>query len=450
MTCAACVRRVERAVSAVPGVARAEVNLPLSRARIELDPERRDASSAAAAIRGAGYEVPEDVVDSILQGRTEHGGQARLAAIAQAEREEAATLARDATLAIGLTVPLLVIAMAHGVASSHAAMTASVIVQLVLGTIVVLVPGRHYLRRGWIAVRHRSPDMNTLIALGAGTAWLSSTVVAARWLAGSRHHMPAIYFEAGAAIVAFVMIGKLLESRARARLSDAVRGCSSLAPAQAHSRGPSGIVEREVEAAALAAGAIIRVRPGERVAADGTVIEGTSRRRRSDAHRRELAGRQAEGSPIYAGTLNQHGALVVRVARAGADTALARIARAVEDAQGDKAPIARLADRVSAVFVPAVLGIAALTGAVWLLEGASIGVALERMVAVLVIACPCALGLATPAAVAVGTARGAELGILLKGGGALEMASQIDVVCLDKTGTLTAGLPKLVARARTT
>ncbi|NVB82383.1 MAG: cadmium-translocating P-type ATPase [Kofleriaceae bacterium] len=439
MTCAACVRRVERAVAAAPGVSRAEVNLPLSRARIVLDPAVGSAKSAAAAIRDAGYEVPDDVLDTI-GGRG--AGEARLAAIARAEQEEARTLRRDATLAIVLAVPLLAIAMAHGIAKSREAMTASVIVQLVLGTIVVLVPGRHYLRRGWIAVAHRSPDMNTLIALGAGTAWLSSTIVAARWLAGPRHHMPEIYFEAGAAIVAFVMIGKLLESRARARLSAAVRGLLSLAPAKAHAIVDG--TERDVDAGSLEVGAVIRVRPGERVAADGTVIEGTSAVDEAMLTGESMPVDKDEGSPIYAGTLNGHGPLVVRVARAGADTALARIARAVEDAQGNKAPIAHLADRVSAVFVPAVLAIAALTGAIWLVGGAPLGIALERMVAVLVIACPCALGLATPAAVAVGTARGAELGILFRGGDALETASQIEVVCLDKTGTLTAGTPKVV------
>ncbi len=434
MTCAACVRRVERAVAAVPGVARAEVNLPLSRARLVIDPEVATASRAAAAIRDAGYEVPEDVLDA---GST---GQSRLAAIERAEHAEVRTLRRDATLAIALTIPLLAIAMTHGVFEG----TAAVIAQLVLGSVVVLVPGRHYFRRGALAVRHRSPDMNTLVALGAGTAWLSSTVVALRWLAGPRHHMPEIYFEAGAAIVAFVMIGKVLESRARARLSSAVRGLLSLAPTRARRRiGETD--EEEIEAAALAPGDLMIVRPGERLAADGTVVEGRSALDEAMLTGESLPVDKEEGSPVYAGTLNHHGALVVRVARAGADTALARIARAVEDAQGHKAPIARLADRVSAVFVPAVLAIAALTFGGWVLASGEPGVALERMVAVLVIACPCALGLATPAAVAVGTARGAELGILFRGGGALEVASRIDVVCLDKTGTLTTGSPRLVA-----
>jgi Cu+-exporting ATPase len=429
MTCAACVRRVEKAVAAVPGVAKAEVNLPLSRARIVVDDPAR-LGAAAAAIREAGYEVPADALDPSATGAS------RLAAIAQAEHEEVHGLRRDAALAIALTLPLIAVAMAHGLVPA----TPSVIVQLVLGTIVVLGPGRRYVRGGWRAVRHGSPDMNTLIALGAGTAWLSSAVVAARWLAGPRHHMPELYVEAGAAIIAFVMIGKVLESRARARLSAAVRGLLSLAPATAHREDGS-----DVDAGSLAPGDRIRVRPGERVPADGTVVEGRSALDESMLTGESLPVDKEEGSPVYAGTLNQQGALVVRVARAGADTSLARIARAVEDAQGSKAPIARLADRVSAYFVPVVLVLAALTFAGWMAAGASPETALGRMIAVLVIACPCALGLATPAAVAVGTARGAELGVLFRNGGALEVASHIDVVALDKTGTLTTGHPVLAS-----
>jgi Cu+-exporting ATPase len=424
MTCAACVRRVERAVSALPGVASAEVNLPLSRARIT---GNIDAHAAAAAIRNAGYEVPDDVLD------TTRGGQARLDAITRAESAEARTLKRDAILAIAVTIPLLALAMSHVDVGAT-----GVIAQLIMGTFVVLVPGRHYLRRGAIAVRHKSPDMNTLIALGAGAAWLSSTVTAARWLAGPRHHMPEIYFEAGAAIVAFVMIGKLLEARARGRVSQAVRGLMSLAPTHAHK--PDG----DVDATTLVAGDVVIVRPGERLPADGTLIEGKTTLDESMLTGESLPVTKDEGAPVYAGTLNQHGVIKIRVARAGADTSLARIARAVEDAQGSKAAIARLADRVSAVFVPAVLAIAALTFLGWLATGHDATTSLARMIAVLVIACPCALGLATPAAVAVGTARGAELGLLFRGGDALERASHIDVVCLDKTGTLTTGRPQLV------
>jgi Cu+-exporting ATPase len=428
MTCAACVRRVEKAALAVPGVASAEVNLPLSRARIVLDAGATP-RSAADAIRKAGYEVPADALD------VTRPAEAKLAAIERAHRDETAGLARDATIAIVATVPLLVIAMAHGVFEG----AASVIAQLALGTLVVIGPGSRYLRAGWRAAAHRSPDMNTLIALGAGAAWLSSAIAAVRWLGGDRMHAPALYFEAGAAIVAVVMIGKLLEARARAHLADAVRGLVALAPPIAHTQDG-----RDVDASAVAPGDVIVVRPGERVPADGTVIDGRSAVDEAMLTGEALPVDKDEGAPVYAGTLNHHGALVVRVARGGAETSLAKIARAVEDAQGSKAPIARLADRVSAVFVPIVLAIAAATLVGWLIGGASTTIAVERMVAVLVIACPCALGLATPAAVAAGTARGAQLGVLFRTAGALEAASTIEVACFDKTGTLTTGKPALV------
>jgi len=431
MTCAACVRRVERAVLAVPGVASADVNLPLSRLRITGDVTAR---AVAAAIHAAGYEVPADVVDALEAGASPGTGAARLGAIARAVADETGALRRDATIAIAAAVPLMAIAMTAPLA------TWSVAAQAALGTLIVLGPGMRYLRGGWRAARHGSPDMNTLIGLGAGVAWAASLVAAVRWLARGGA-APMLYFEAGGAIVAFVMIGKLLEARARGRLADAVRGLVALAPATAH-RVSDG-VEADVDAASVAPGDTLAVRPGERVPADGTVIGGSSAIDEALLTGEALPVDKAEGAPVYAGTLNHHGALVVRVARAGDDTALARIARAVEDAQGDKAPIARIADRVSAWFVPAVLAIAVATLAGWLLAGAGLGVAGERAIAVLVIACPCALGLATPAAVAVATARGAQLGVLFKGGAALEIASRIDVACLDKTGTLTTGAPTL-------
>ena len=221
MTCAACVRRVERAVGAVPGVTRADVNLLQSRARVVLDPDVATLAGAALPgdLRDAGYEVPADALDLI--GRQPGGGASRLAAIERAapSTTRSRDLRRSADdLAVALTAPPLV-ALRDGGEARHA--PRAVIAQLVLGTIVVLGPGRRYLRGGALAIRHRSPDMNTLIALGAGAAWLSSTILAMRWLAGPRDGAPELYFEAGAAIVAFVMIGKLLESRARARLSEA-------------------------------------------------------------------------------------------------------------------------------------------------------------------------------------------------------------------------------------
>ncbi len=320
MTCAACVRRVEKAALAVPGVASAEVNLPLSRARIVLDPEVASARGAAAAIRAAGYEVPADALEPAgadaagAAGAAAGGG--RLAAIERAHAEETAGLRRDAVLALAATAPLLVLAMSHG-AIVPAGSAAGVIAQLLLGTLVVIGPGMRYLRAGLRAARHRAPDMNTLIALGAGAAWLASAIAAIGWLSGARRGAPELYFEAGAAIVAFVMIGKLLEARARSRLSDAVRGLVALAPATARRReggdggggGGSGggtvggadigVGEvREVDAGALAPGDVIEVRPGERIAADGTVIEGRSAVDESMLTGEAMPIDREEGAPV--------------------------------------------------------------------------------------------------------------------------------------------------------
>ncbi len=464
MTCAACVRRVEKAAGAVAGVTRAEINLPLSRARIEGAPGL-SIEAVVAAIRKAGYEVPDDALHPVAGGAG--GGGLSPEAMAARVAGEQAALRRQLIFAWALTAPLLVIAMSHGrIWAGHGGMIA----QALLGSGVVLGPGRRFFAAGWKALRQRAPDMNSLVALGCAASWGASLVELARhlWFGAA---MPELYFEAAAAILAFVLLGKWLEARARQRVTAAVSGLAALLPQKARripgglpapsaerdpsalnpaARGPApdrGVgdgEEEEVDPAELAPPDLVRVRPGERFPADGTVMEG-----RSSADESLLTGESAavakeEGGAVYAGALNLEGALVVRVARSGAQTALGRIAAAVEAAQGEKAPIAQQADRLSAVFVPVVLGIAALTFAAWMLGGGGAALAVERFVAVLVIACPCALGLATPAAVAVATGRGAELGVLYKGGPALEAASQIDVVCLDKTGTLTAGAPALL------
>lgn len=469
MTCAACVRRVEKAVSAVAGVTRAEINLPLSRARIEgasldgqgaLDPE-----AIAAAIRAAGYDVPDDALHPVEEGRAASSSTEAALKAAHTERE---LLGRRLRLALWLTAPLLVLAMSHGrlpLAHSDGGLG----LQALLGTAVVFGPGRRFFAAGWAALRHRSPDMNSLIALGCAASWGASAVELGRyWVSGGA--MPELYFEAAAAILTFVLLGKWLEARARQQVAAAVTGLAALLPAKARRvvpvampdampdarpdarpgaepRAAESTVEEEVELGELAPADLVRVRPGERFPADGTVMEGESSADESLLTGESAAVAKQEGSAVWAGALNHEGALLVRVARSGAQTALGRMAAAVEAAQGEKAPIARLADRVSAVFVPAVLAIAAVTFAAWMLAAGDFGVAIERFVAVLVIACPCALGLATPAAVAVATGRGAELGVLFKGGPALEAASHIDTVCLDKTGTLTAGAPSLQSLA---
>lgn len=440
MTCAACARRIERALTNVDGVADARVNLVTQQARVAIDSSRTNRAALEAAVVAAGYGVLPPASPASPM-RLDRSGL---------EERDRRVLVRDLAVAAALTVPLLVLGMSHG-AIPFADTWAGRIVQFVLGTGVLFGPGRRFLRAGVAAVRHLSPDMNTLVSLGALSAWAWSTVAtfAAHWLAHGEHSAPHIYFEAAAAIVTFVLLGKFLETRARWRLGDAVRALHALVPALAHRvDGDASSIERDVPVADLRPGDRVRVRPGERVPSDGVVMHGSSAVDESLLSGESMPVEKGLGDRVVGGSMNTSGALLVRVEHAGAETALARITAAVELAQGSRAPIARFADRASAVFVPIVLVLALVTFGVWWSIDPTWGglpVAIEYMVAVLVIACPCALGLATPAAVAVGAGRGAELGVMFRTGAAIEQASHIDTVLFDKTGTLTTGRPDVVA-----
>jgi Cu+-exporting ATPase len=464
MTCASCVRRVERALNKTSGVHAAAVNYALGRATITYDPERTSPRALASAIVDAGYEVPRTAIEPGPAKKAGYepvrGANAALAAwpretdasaeralvIEQAEDREQRGLRRGFAVAAVLTVPLLVIAMSHGL-MPWTETTFGRWLQFALATPVVLGPGRRFFRLAWAATKHRAADMNTLIAIGTGAAWLYSTValVAPGLFPHAAHgQVPHLYFEAAGAVLTFVLLGKTLETRARKRLADAVRGLVALQPKVA--RRIRSKQEEEVAVALLATGDLVLIRPGERVPADGEVARGTSAVDESMLTGESLPVDKSAGAKVYGGTLNQSGALTVRVSEVGKGSALSRIVEAVEQAQGSKAPIARVADMVSGIFVPIVLGLAVVTLIAWLVidpTADGVAAAVERFVAVLVIACPCALGLATPAAVAVGTGRGAELGLLVKGGAALETASRVNRVLLDKTGTLTSGKPAL-------
>jgi len=442
MTCASCVLRVERALAAAPGVHDAHVNLVTARATIAYDPASATPDSLADAIREVGYDVPP----TPSPAAPHVDAATRAEAQAASEAREQRGIRRDFTLAAALTVPLLIVAMSHGAIPGTDGPFGRWL-QFALATPVVFGPGRRFLRLAWTALRHRAADMNTLVSLGVLAAWGYSvaSLVAPHLVPHAGHAAaPHLYFEAAAAILSFVLLGKLMETRARGRLSDAVRGLVALVPGTA--RRIRGDLEEDVPASSLIPGDLVLIRPGERIASDGEVVAGTSAVDESMLTGESLPIDKRPGLTVYGGTQNHSGALTVRITRTGGDTALARIVQAVEQAQGSRAPIARLADVVSGWFVPIVLGLALITMLVWTLvdpTAAGFAVAVEHFVAVLVIACPCALGLATPAAVAVGTGRGAELGVLVKGGAALEAASRVDSVLLDKTGTLTTGKPEL-------
>lgn len=431
MTCAVCVGRVERALGAVEGVSNASVSFATERARVTFDADRTDDAALAAAVVRAGYEVVQ-TAPAAQTAPTEHDAQR--------------SLRRSALVAALATVPLLVLGMSHGaIPGADGPLGRSL--QLVLASIVVFGPGRRFFVLAWTALKHRTSDMNTLVALGTGAAYAYSAVavLAPELFPHTEHGMqPHVYFEAAGAIISFVLFGKLLEGRAKTRLADAVRGLVALRPTTAHRL--VGDAEEEVPTDALRVGDLVRVRPGERIPTDGEVVRGSSAVDESMLTGESIPVDKAAGDAVVGGTANHHGSLTFRVSGIGADTALARIVEAVEQAQGSKAPIARLADVIARWFVPIVLAIATLAFVGWYAvdpTAAGFATAVERFVAVLVIACPCALGLATPAAVAVGTGRGAELGVLVKGGAALEAASGIDMVLIDKTGTLTEGRPRL-------
>jgi Cu+-exporting ATPase len=453
MTCAACVRHVERALGKVPGVESASVNLITQRATVRFDPARADRELLARAVEGAGYEVPRPKAvegapaASRSQSLPRSDIEQRSQALQAAEQREERELRRDFWLATLLTVPLLVLAMSHGAIPGSDG-TIGRALQFALATPIVFGPGRRFLWLALSALRRRTADMNTLVSLGVMAAWGYSAVgVLVPSLFPHAEHgvLPHLYFEASAAIVTFVLLGKRLESRARKRLSDAVRGLISLVP-RTVTRVTEHQADEVVPVAALNVRDLVLVRPGERIPTDGEVELGASAVDESLLTGESIPVDKNPGAEVFGGTLNQSGALRVRVTRTGNETALGRIVEAVEQAQGSRAPIARLADVVSSYFVPVVLVVATGTLLAWLAVDPSaqgLATAVERFVAVLVIACPCALGLATPAAVAAGTARGAELGVLIKGGAALEAASRVDTVLLDKTGTLTAGKPQL-------
>ncbi|MGF6227297.1 Cu+-exporting ATPase [Inquilinus ginsengisoli] len=415
MTCAACATRVERALTRTPGVLRATVNLALERADIAIAPDGPDRAALAETVRGAGYQV-----------------RAPAAVTEEAERRpwiETATLAA----AILLTLPLVLnmVAMTLGLPWHLSPIT-----ELVLATPVQVWAGARFYRGAWASLRHRSPGMDVLVALGTSAAWGYSAVQVA--LHGSMA-MGHLYFEAAAVVITLVLLGKRLEARAKRGAGAALRALMALRPETARVLTADGPVERPV--ADLAPGDRILVRPGERFPVDARVEAGESEVDESLVTGESLPVAKRPGDSVAAGALNGTGALTLEATAVGEDSTIARIVRLVEAAQSGKAPIQKLVDRISAVFVPIVLVLAVLTFAGWLVAGGSLDQALGAAVAVLVIACPCAMGLATPAAIVTGTGAAARAGILIRDIETIERAPQIDTVVFDKTGTLTEGRP---------
>ena len=419
MTCAACATRIEKVLNRLPGVT-ANVNFATEKARVRYAPDAADVDRLTAAVRKAGYGA------RIAEADNRESERAR-------RRDDYLAERRQFIAAAVLTAPFMVQMVAMLAGAHHEFLPPWL--QLALATPVQFWIGRRFYVGAWHALRGGGANMDVLIALGTGIAYLYSAGVA---LLGLPLHL---YFEASAGIVTFILLGKLLEARAKARTTAAIEELIKLQPQTARVERDGTLVE--VPVAEMRVGDVFVVKPGDSVPVDGVVLDGASGIDEAMLTGESLPVAKAAGAAVYAATVNTTGMLRCRATGIGADTALAAIIRLVEEAQGSKAPIQRLADRVSGVFVPVVVAIALLTFAATLWFAGSATVALIHAVAVLVIACPCALGLATPTAIMVGSGAGARAGVLIRNAAALERAGRIDTLVVDKTGTLTLGKPSV-------
>lgn len=501
LNCASCVGRVERALNALPGVSEASVNLAAERADVRMGADV-DAATLVTAVEGLGYQVPVRpvtlsvegmscagcvrgverallavpgvtsanvnlatekavvsgvaAVDDLIAAVGSKGKTARLLTadappVDQAARkdEEARALRQRTILAGALALPVFVLEMgSHLIPGMHhlimgtIGLQASWLLQFVLTTAVLVGPGRAFYSLGLPALIKGAPDMNSLVAVGTAAAYLFSVV--ATFAPGLLPDGTVnVYFEAAAVIVTLILVGRWLEARAKGRTSEAIQRLVKLAPRTARVR--RGGMFAEVDVAAVTIGDVIEVRPGDRLPVDGTVLDGTSYVDESMITGEPVPVAKDAGATVVGGTVNQTGSFTFRATAVGRDTMLSQIIRMVEDAQGGKLPIQAMVDRVTMVFVPIVIALALLTFGVWLVFGPqpALTFGLVNAVAVLIIACPCAMGLATPTSIMIGTGRGAEMGVLFRKGEALQALSDVRVVAFDKTGTLTEGAPRM-------
>ncbi|MFL5131608.1 MAG: heavy metal translocating P-type ATPase [Microvirga sp.] len=506
MTCASCVGRVEKAIRSVEGVAAANVNLATERAYVEFAPSEANPAAVADAIRAAGYEPFEntielkidgmtcascvnrvekalgrvpgvenasvnlaterasirylgnaDIVDRLIGAVEQTGYEAkpvqRVDGQADGEREARATeiagLWRSVLIAAILTLPVFALEMgSHFIPAVHDWVMGTLghsnswYLQFALTTLVLFGPGLRFFRKGVPALLRASPDMNSLVVLGTSAAYAYSVV--ATFLPGLLPEgMDNVYYEAAAVIVTLILLGRYLEAKAKGRTSEAIKRLVGLQAKTA--RVVRDGEAQEIPLDQVLAGDLVQVRPGERIPVDGEVVEGSSFVDESMITGEPVPVQKSQGREVVGGTINRTGSFTFRATRIGADTVLAQIIRMVEQAQGSKLPIQALVDKVTAWFVPAVMAAAFLTFLVWLVLGPdpALTFALVNAVAVLIIACPCAMGLATPTSIMVGTGRAAELGVLFRQGEALQSLKEVGVVALDKTGTLTQGRPEL-------
>ena len=435
MSCASCVARIEKALLSIPGMIRAQVNLASEHVLTDFISGTVSTAELIQTIRASGYDAV--VLTNNLE--EEHSRKTR----------EQTALQRLLVFAAALTLPVFVIEMgAHLIPDFHHWIMANIgqslswKIQFLLCTAVLFGPGRAFLSKGLPEIWRRAPDMNSLVATGALSAWGYSVIAtfAGSWLPAGTEY---VYYEAAAVIVTLILLGRFLEARAKGHTGDAIQKLLGLQAKTARLERDGDIVEVNIDT--LQIGDVLHVRPGERIAVDGQVISGSSFVDESMLTGEALPVERKTDDIVVGGTLNKHGALRIRVSKIGKDTVLARIIQMVEQAQSAKLPIQALVDRVTSVFVPVVMTVAIVTVLVWLVFGPqpALSFALVNGVAVLIIACPCAMGLATPTSIMVGTGRAAELGVLFRKGQALQTLRDARVVALDKTGTLTNGKPEL-------
>ncbi len=424
MSCAACSARVEKTLNRQAGVCRASVNLASAMATVEYDPAVASPESLQQAVQAAGFDLLITTRESALRQAEEE------------QRSHYESLKFRTTRAIILALPVAII----GMFLPH--MPYADYLMWALSTPVVFWLGRDFFINAWKQLKHGSANMDTLVANSTAIAYLFSLanmLFPDFWL--SHGITPHVYFEAAAVIIAFILLGRLLESRAKDNTSTAIKKLMGLQPEKVTL--VEGDKTKEIPIADVCPGDLLLVKPGERIAVDGTVMQGSSYVDESTLSGEPVAIGKRQGDKVFAGTINQKGSFRFRAEKVGSDTLLARIIHLVQEAQGSKAPVQQLVDRIAAVFVPAIIGIAVVTGIAWLLLDAEHGFTygLLAMTTVLIIACPCALGLATPTAIMVGIGKGAENGILIKDAESLETARRVDAVVLDKTGTVTEGHP---------
>jgi len=432
MTCAACQSRVQRALAAEPGVIDASVNLVTKSAAVRYDAGAVSPARLVEAVRATGYEAELPTV-----------GESHSHAAA---RHEHAEVQETRELTIKAVVSVLIGIGAMGMSMFSMDSQGVNYALLALATGILVWAGRDIYRRAWLATRHRSADMNTLVALGTSSAFIYSLIATVAPNLFARNGIaPNVYYEAVIFIIGLVLAGRAIEARATRKTSDALRRLVTLLPPTARVEQNGAWVEKSLDD--VRTGEMVLIRPGERIPVDGVLVDGESEVDESMLTGEPLPVAKTVGENVVGGTVNTTGSFRYRATSVGAESVLARIVGLMRDAQSSRAPIQRLADRVSAVFVPSVVAVAIVTFITWYLAGGSAGLprAIAAAVSVLIIACPCAMGLAVPTAVMVATGRGAELGLLIKGGEALQRAGDVNTVVLDKTGTVTEGTPAVVS-----